>query len=119
MSPSDLAENGIGFLAAVISFVMFVPQARLTWQARGNPEALKAVSLGTQWFILCNATLWGFYAVLTSAFWTGAPGLVNFPLAVFTIVAVRRARAGDRQLTTASLEGDKESRTPSPVRSTP
>jgi len=33
-----------------------------------------------------NACLWGAYAVGTGSLWAGAPGLVNGPLAIVTIV---------------------------------
>lgn len=87
-----LLIDAIGFAASVISFVLFLPQAQRTWQMRKNPQALRGVSLGTQWFVLCNATLWGVYAVITSAFWVGAPGIVNAPLAIAQLVLVSRAR---------------------------
>lgn len=89
---TELLTDLIGFLSAVISFVLFLPQASLTWTNRGNPEALRSVSAGTQYLILCNAILWGVYAMLTEAFWVGAPGLVNAPLAVVTLVLLHRSR---------------------------
>lgn len=85
--------EAIGFLAAVVSFIIFLPQALRTWSVRKDPIALAGISIGTQWLILCNATLWGVYAILTGAFWVGAPGILNAPLALFTIFLVFRARA--------------------------
>lgn len=85
--------EAIGFLAAIVSFVIFLPQALRTWRVRRDPIALAGISIGTQWLILCNATLWGAYAFLTEAFWVGAPGILNAPLAIFTIFLVLRARS--------------------------
>lgn len=84
----------IGLLAAVISFTIFLPQALRTWRVRRDPIALAGISTGTQWLILSNAVLWGAYAVLTQAFWVGAPGLLNGPLAIATIFLVHRATRG-------------------------
>lgn len=70
---------------------MAIPQARLTWLNRGNPEKLEAISLGTQYAVVCNALLWGIYAVLTEAWWAGAPGIINLPLALGTIYLVKKA----------------------------
>lgn len=82
----------IGFIAALISFTMFVPQAISTWKARNNPTALLGISLGTQFMIVANAILWACYGVLTEAFWTAAPGIVNLPLALYTIISIYTAR---------------------------
>lgn len=78
---------------ALISFVLWLPQARLIWKNRKNAEALQGVSRGTQLLVLVNATGWGLYAYLTEAFWVGAPGLINGPLAVYTLIILQRARS--------------------------
>lgn len=102
MSYQDLVEillpfeNLIGLLAAVISFTMFLPQALKTWEMRNKPEALEAVSSGTQFLIICNALLWGLMGVIVGSFWVAAPGLVNLPLAVFTLYLKRRSRKGSK-----------------------
>lgn len=87
-----LGGEALGFSASVIAFVLFVPQALRVWKVRADPAALSGVSLGTQFFLLSNAVLWAFYAVETQAFWVGAPGLVNAPLAICVIILVTRAR---------------------------
>ena len=81
----------IGFTASVISFLLWLPQARQTWKNRSNAQALAGISLTTQALVVMNATLWGAYAVSTNAFWVGAPGIINAPLAVGTIVIAVRA----------------------------
>lgn len=89
----ELFTQMVGFIASTIAFILFAPQARRTWQVRNIPSAVAGVSAGTQWLLLSNAVLWGVYAVLTEAFWVGAPGLVNGPLAVATLALIYRARA--------------------------
>lgn len=89
----DSFAQMVGFAASIIAFVLFAPQACHTWRVRNIPIALAGVSTGTQWLLLCNAVLWGVYAVLTGAFWVGAPGLVNGPLAVVTLALIYRGRA--------------------------
>lgn len=100
MTP-DLLTEAIGFAASVIAFVLFVPQARRTWRVRNDPHALAGVSAGTQWLLLSNAALWAVYAMLTGAFWVGAPGIVNGPLALATLALIYRARAKVGDITPA------------------
>lgn len=92
LSMDNLLADFLGLISAVISFALFLPQGKLVWTHRGNVAALKGVSRGTQWMILGNAVSWGIYAVLTGAFWVGAPGLVNGPLAIMTLVLLHRAK---------------------------
>lgn len=82
----------LGFAASVVSFVLWWPQAVRVWQCRSSVEHLSGVSVSSQALLLTNATLWGAYAVVTGSLWVGAPGLVNAPLAIVTIVILRRAR---------------------------
>lgn len=83
--------NLIGFTAATISFIMWLPQARITWKHRNSPKELQGISKGTHCFVLVNATLWGIYAVMSESYWAGAPGLVNFPLSLITLILIHRA----------------------------
>lgn len=87
-----LLESVIGALAAVISFVLWLPQAVTMWRNRNDPKALAGMSQGTLWLVVCNASLWFLYAYLTQAFWTGAPGLVNLPLAIFGLLLINRSK---------------------------
>src|SRR4051794_25297760 len=75
-----------------MSFVLWWPQAALVWRCREHSEELKGVSISSQLLLLANACLWGAYAVGTGSLWVGAPGLVNGPLAIVTIVLLKRAR---------------------------
>lgn len=83
----------IGFLASVVSFLVFIPQAAKVWTFRKSPHALLGVSVGSQVLILLNASLWGVYGFLTGAFWVAAPGIINAPLAVMSLVLIMRARS--------------------------
>lgn len=85
--------NGIGLCASMLSFLIFIPQATTTWALRNNPEALKGTSTSSLYLLLGNAALWLVYAVLTQAWWSGAPSLVNGPLAVFMLLVKRRNRS--------------------------
>lgn len=88
MAPAHL----IGIAGAAISFLIFVPQARLVWANRARPDRLAGISILGQILIITNAALWGLYAAATGAFWSGAPGIVNAPLAIVVIVLVVRSR---------------------------
>ena len=88
----------VGFVASLMSFVLWWPQAALVWRCRRRCEELRGVSTSSQLLLLMNACLWGAYAVGTGSLWVGAPGLVNGPLAIVTIVLLRHARAQLRPL---------------------
>ena len=87
-----LLTEAIGFVASVVSLVLWWPQAARVWRHRHDGGQLGGVSISTQVLLLVNAALWGAYAVATGSFWVGAPGLVNVPLALLTITLLRRAR---------------------------
>ena len=93
-----MTTNLIGAIASVISFVLWLPQARTTYLHRHDPSALSGLSRGTFMLVLANALLWGLYAVLTKALWVGAPGLINGPLALWTLWLIHRANRSSRQV---------------------
>lgn len=92
MITGEFMTQVVGFLASAMAFVLFVPQATRVWASRHDARSLAGVSTLTQWLLLTNAGLWGVYAVLTGAFWVGAPGLINAPLAIVTLVLIGRSR---------------------------
>src|SRR6478735_2164957 len=93
----------LGFIASLMSFVLWWPQAALVWRCRRQGEQLTGVSTSSQLLLLMNACLWGAYAVVTGSLWVGAPGLINGPLAIVTIVLLRRARQQLRHRPSESL----------------
>jgi len=82
----------LGVVAAATSTVLFLPQAAQAWRVRRDAHALRGLSVGTYVLVLANAVLWGVYAVLTGALWSGAPGLLNGPLAIAMIWLILNAR---------------------------
>ncbi len=87
-----MAVNLVGALGCAISFILWLPQAKRIWAVRHDGSAMSSVSPGTYWLVLANAVLWAVYAALTGAWWSGAPGLVNAPLAVLVLILVARSR---------------------------
>jgi uncharacterized protein with PQ loop repeat len=87
---TELLANFIGAVMSVISFILWLPQAKLVWKNRNNPPALTGISNTTQVLVLVNAIGWGLYGFLTNSFWVGAPGLVNGPLAILILVILNR-----------------------------
>jgi len=87
-----VVTEAVGFLAALVSSVMFLPQAARVWRMRNDRRSLRGVSPLGQVMLLINATLWGLYALLAGAYWAGVPGLLNFPLACATLLLLLRAR---------------------------
>lgn len=82
----------LGITGAVITFILWIPQARTTWLNRQRPEALAGISLGTQSLMLLNSFVWGGYAIALNEFWVGAAGIVNAPLAVITMSLILKGR---------------------------
>ncbi|XKH58474.1 hypothetical protein LG293_17790 (plasmid) [Citricoccus nitrophenolicus] len=87
-----LFMNVIGACASIIAFVLWLPQAKRTWTVRNDPQAMAGISAGTNWLLAINAVNWSIYAVLAEAWWSGVPALVNFPLAVGTLMLIYRSR---------------------------
>jgi uncharacterized protein with PQ loop repeat len=86
-----------GLAGSAVSLVLWWPQALVVWRCRRDPDRLRGVSVTSQVLLLLNAVLWGFYAVAAESLWVGAPGLVNAPLAVVTIVVLRRSASVRRE----------------------
>ncbi|GAB2022844.1 hypothetical protein RyT2_19180 [Pseudolactococcus yaeyamensis] len=78
--------NSIGMIANLLSVVLWLPQARTTWQNRNNPQAIKGISLGTQFLTAANTICWCMYGVITHDFWLPLGTIVILPLALFTII---------------------------------
>ncbi|KQS97429.1 hypothetical protein ASG23_18040 [Cellulomonas sp. Leaf395] len=95
-----------GFAGSAVSLVLWWPQALVVWQSRGDPDRLRGVSVTSQVLLLLNAVIWGAYAMSTQSLWVGAPGLVNAPLAVLTIVVLRKAHRHPESLTSRRQTGD-------------
>lgn len=93
----------VNIVAPLIAFGMFIPQAVQTWKIRKNPEKLSAISPGTQWLILLNATLWFVLAVDLQSFAVGAPGFVNAPLAIATLALIYFAKLSEKRRGRESL----------------
>lgn len=83
----------VGACGSMLAFLLFVPQARHTWVNRHRPERLEGIGVLGEVCVIANALVWGIYGVLTDAIWTGAPGLINAPLAASTIVLILRRRS--------------------------
>jgi uncharacterized protein with PQ loop repeat len=92
MDITDIALNTLGLAGTAFSFLMWVPQARITWQSRNDAVRLAGISETTQWLLVFGYTVWGTYGVLSQSMWVAAPSLVAVPLAAATIVVIRRGR---------------------------
>lgn len=98
-----------GFLASITGFLVWVPQARRVWRDRHDPVKLSGVAVQTQALSLAGNVLWGIYAIGIGSFWLGAPSVVNIPIAVMTILVVRRSqKAPDDASTLAALRPVEE-----------
>lgn len=82
-----------GFLASITGLLLWLPQGQRVWRDRHEPERLAGISVPTQVLSLAGNVLWLVHAVGIGSFWLGAPSVVNVPIAIMTIVVVRRAAA--------------------------
>ncbi|TQO18777.1 uncharacterized protein with PQ loop repeat [Rhodoglobus vestalii] len=92
MDTTDFAINVLGFMGTGFSFLMWMPQARITWQSRNDAVRLAGISETTQWLLVLAYSVWGAYGVLSGSFWVAAPSAIAIPLAAATIVVIRRGR---------------------------
>lgn len=103
------ATEAIGMMASLTSFLLWLPQGARVWKHRRDPVQLRGIVLSTQVISLAGSVLWGAYAVLIGSFWLGAPSLVNGPIALATLVVVRRAGRVAERVPAATV---RASRTP-------
>ncbi len=92
MAINIVLVNALGFIATGFSILMWLPQARTTWQNRNDPLRLTGISEATQWLLVACYVLWGAYGVVSNSLWVSAPSVLAVPLAIATIVIVRRGR---------------------------
>ena len=92
MDITDIAINALGFAGTCFSFLMWMPQARITWQSRNDAVRLAGISETTQWLLVLGYGVWGTYGLLSESLWVAAPSVVAIPLAAATIVVIRRGR---------------------------
>jgi uncharacterized protein with PQ loop repeat len=92
MDTTDIVINALGFAGTAFSFLMWVPQARITWQSRNDAVRLAGISETTQWLLVLGYTMWGAYGLLSASMWVAAPSVIAIPLAAATIVVIRRGR---------------------------
>lgn len=92
MDISVILVNALGFVATGFSILMWLPQARTTWKNRNDPVRLTGISEGTQWLLVACYVLWGAYGVVIQSLWVTAPSVLAVPLAIVTIVIIRRGR---------------------------
>ena len=100
---TEVLTQVFGFLASLITFILWVPQSTHTWKNRNKPEVLKGISLGTQWLMITSSIFWLGYAILAPAYWSGAPCLINIPLAAITIFLIHRSRKQNLRSTISVL----------------
>lgn len=77
--------NILGLVANITSLVLWIPQAKITYQNRHNREALKVISYGTQTIASANTILWGVYGILIHSIWLAMGTIFILPLTLWTI----------------------------------
>jgi len=87
--------DALGYVGAIASCLIVLPQAIRTCRYQRSSEALAGVSTGAMCAVLVNACVWLVWAALSGAYPAGIPSLVNGPAAVFCLLRVLSARRGD------------------------
>ncbi len=107
------ATEAIGMMASLTSFLLWLPQGARVWKHRHDPSQLGGIAMSTQIISLAGNLLWGGYALLIGSFWLGAPAVVNGPIAILTILVLRRGA------TAGAAQDVREVRDVRPVREVP
>ncbi|WP_374399243.1 SemiSWEET transporter [Niveibacterium sp.] len=71
----------LGYLAATLTTVAFVPQAWLTWKTR----SAHGVSLGMYSVFVCGIAMWLIYGLLISAWPVVIANIITLLLALFIL----------------------------------
>lgn len=83
----------VGWMAAAVSTVMFLPQVMHTWRQRHSPAELAGISVVAFGLIAVNASLWMAYGVLRSDPQMTFSNMLIVLTALGTIVLVARGRS--------------------------
>jgi len=78
--------NILGMVANITSSILWLPQAKRTWESRNDKEKLQGISFGTQILVIINTLLWSIYGLMIHSIWLAMGIILILPLAVFTIV---------------------------------
>jgi uncharacterized protein with PQ loop repeat len=89
--------EAIAMLASLTSFLLWLPQGARVWKHRHDPSQLAGIAVSTQVIALAGNLLWGVYALAIDSFWLGAPAVVNGPIAIGTILVLRRGAGATDQ----------------------
>ncbi|WP_271495797.1 hypothetical protein [Enterococcus sp. 5H] len=87
--------NIIGALANLTSLILWLPQAKITWNNRNNKQALSGISIWTQLIVSINTVMWCVYGVMIDNVWLPIGTIMILPLAVMTIVLKMRLNRND------------------------
>jgi hypothetical protein len=90
--------NGIGLLANLTSFALWIPQAHTTWKNRKNAQTLKGVSYGTQIIAAANTVLWCVYGLIIHSYWLAMGTVIILPLAIWTIILKLNADTQNKEI---------------------
>jgi uncharacterized protein with PQ loop repeat len=90
------ATEAIGMMASLTSFLLWLPQGARVWTHRHDPARMAGIALSTQVIAVAGNLVWVVYAILIGSFWLGAPAVVNGPIAIGTILVLRRGTATAR-----------------------
>jgi len=82
----------VGFVASLVSLVLWWPQAATVWKFRNDPGELAGISRTGQYLLIISGAIWTVYAVLTQSVWLAVSVSTNIPLGVLTLVILAQAR---------------------------
>jgi len=83
----------MGVCASIMSLMIWLPQAKRTWQNRNNAKEMSAISIQTQMLLIVNNIMWIVYGThIAGGFWIWAAAIVNIPVAVMTTYLILRSK---------------------------
>jgi uncharacterized protein with PQ loop repeat len=96
----------IGLLVVVVDIAQFVPQAQRVLRLRGQPAALRGLSVWSWSVASAQAILWVIYGFATDRLPIAVPNLAIAPICVLVLVlAVRAHRASPALVGTGATGG--------------
>lgn len=90
--------NILGAFANLTSLILWIPQARTTWENRHNLQALSGVSITTQIIVVINTVLWCIYGIMIDNFWLPLGTIIILPLASLTIFLKLKSNKNTRAI---------------------
>ncbi|QTE28303.1 hypothetical protein [Pengzhenrongella sicca] len=87
-----MSTQVVGFVASLVSLVLWWPQTATVWKFRHSPGELAGISRVGQVLLIASGLIWTTYAMLTDSIWLAVSVSTNIPLGLLTLAILSRAQ---------------------------